>query len=103
MPRNGEATSDDLERQIAALKEDIAAISHTLADLGAQRGDRVKDSVGRTFTGVRDGGEAALTGARDRGLELGDQAADAVRRQPATAMGLAVAAGFLVGLMTGRR
>jgi ElaB/YqjD/DUF883 family membrane-anchored ribosome-binding protein len=100
---NGAATSEDLARQIEALKNDVASISRILADMGAQRRDDLKDSVNRTAADLRAKGEATVNDARDRGLELGEQAADAVRRQPATAIGLAVGVGFLIGFMTGRR
>jgi ElaB/YqjD/DUF883 family membrane-anchored ribosome-binding protein len=100
---NGAATSEDLERQIEALKNDVASISRILADMGAQRRDDLKESVGRTAADLRARGEATVNDARDRGLELGEQAADAVRRQPATSIGLAVGLGFLIGFMTGRR
>ncbi|MEX5728217.1 ElaB/YqjD/DUF883 family membrane-anchored ribosome-binding protein [Rhodovulum iodosum] len=100
---NGAASSEDLERQIDALKADIAGISRTLADMGAERRSELQDSVHKTASDLKARGEATLDDARARGGELGDQAADAVRRQPATAMGLAVGLGFVVGLMTGRR
>ncbi|MGC9418913.1 MAG: hypothetical protein ACP5EN_08055 [Rhodovulum sp.] len=89
---NGNATRDDLERQIEALKSDISDISHTLAQMGAERRDT-------TVEGVQ---EAAASMQR-KGTALGEQATDAVRQQPATAMALAVTAGFIAGLMTGRR
>lgn len=89
---NGAATSEDLERQIEALKNDIAGISRTLTDMGAARGDEVKARVHQTASDLQ-----------DRGRDMGEQAADAVRRQPATAVGIAVGLGFVVGLLTGRR
>jgi ElaB/YqjD/DUF883 family membrane-anchored ribosome-binding protein len=44
-----------------------------------------------------------LHAAQHRAEELGQQAADAVRNQPAAAVGLAVGLGFLLGFMTGRK
>lgn len=89
---NGTATRDDLDRQIEALKTDIADISQTLAQMGADRRDATVD-------GMRD----TAAQMQRKGAAIGEQAADAVRQQPATAMALAVGAGFIVGLMTGRR
>jgi ElaB/YqjD/DUF883 family membrane-anchored ribosome-binding protein len=100
---NGSASSEDLERQIEALKKDVAGIARILSDMGSQRRDDLKDTVGRTAADLRARGEATYNDARDRGIELGDQAADAVRRQPGTAIALAVGLGFVIGLVTGRR
>lgn len=97
------ATRDDLERQIEALKADIAGIAQTLSQMGADRRDAAVDGVQQTAADLRSRGAEAAAEARNKGSALGEHAADAVREQPATAVALAVGAGFLVGLMTGRR
>ncbi|SIO13546.1 Membrane-anchored ribosome-binding protein, inhibits growth in stationary phase, ElaB/YqjD/DUF883 family [Rhodovulum sp. ES.010] len=100
---NGAASSEDLARQIEALKDDVAGISKILTEMGGAQRDAALDRVQREAAEMRARGEAAATEARDRGVAAGNEALDAVRRQPATAVGLAVGLGFLVGLMTGRR
>ncbi|ARC89821.1 YqjD family protein [Rhodovulum sp. MB263] len=97
------ASVQDLEVQIEALKDDIAQIARTLGDLSEAKKNDMRDTVQRRAAELRERGEATVAGVQDRGAELGEQAADAVRRQPAAAMGIAVGLGFLVGLMTGRR
>ncbi|PTW50644.1 MULTISPECIES: DUF883 family protein [Rhodovulum] len=101
--RNGSASVQDLEVQIDALKDDIAQIARTLGDLSAAKKNDMRDTVQNRAAALRDRGEATVAEMQSRGMEMGEQAADAVRRQPAAAMGIAVGLGFLVGLMTGRR
>ncbi|TCO69556.1 DUF883 family protein [Rhodovulum euryhalinum] len=97
------ATDDDLGRQIEALKSDVSDISKTLAQMGAERRDETVDGVRRAASGLRARGADAADQISTGGMALGEEAADAVRRNPGSAMALAVGAGFIVGLMTGRR
>lgn len=94
---------EHLSEQIATLKRDMAEISHTLGDLGRSSRDAAADQARRKAAELRAAGERQIDAAQHRAEELGHQAADAVRQQPAAAVGLAVAVGFLLGFMTGRK
>lgn len=94
---------DQLSQQIATLREDISAISKTLSGLGGSTRDAAVDSARRKVSELRHTGEQQLHAAQHRAEEMGQQAADAVRNQPAAAVGLAVGLGFLLGFMTGRK
>lgn len=94
---------DQLSKQIVTLREDISAISKTLSELGGATRDAAVDGARRTVTELRHAGEQQLRAAQDRAEEMGQQAADAVRGQPAAAVGLAIGVGFLLGFMTGRK
>lgn len=100
---NGSATAHDLEKQIDALKADISGISQILTDMAADRRDATVDGVQQAVSDLSARGNDAAAEMHRKGAALGDQAADAVRQQPATAVAIAVGAGFLVGLLTGRR
>ena len=94
---------DQLSSQIATLRSDIAAISKSLADLGSNTKDVAVEKARQKASELRATGEEQLHAAQVRAEELGQQAVDAVRKQPATAVGLAVGVGFLLGFLSGRK
>ncbi|WP_322895849.1 MULTISPECIES: DUF883 family protein [unclassified Yoonia] len=94
---------DQLSSQIATLRNDIAAISKSLADLSVNSKDAAVQKARQTAAELRASGEEQLHNAQIRAEELGQQAVDAVRKQPATAVGLAVGVGFLLGFLSGRK
>ena len=98
-----DSESEQLSKQIADLKADLAAISKTLSEMGTARSDAAFESVRESALALRDQGEKALKDAQTRARDVGHQAADAVREQPAMAVGLAVGLGFLIGLVTARK
>lgn len=83
---------EQLSEQMAILRQDISAISRSLADLGVSTKDAALESARQKAAELRVSGE-----------ELGQQAVDAVRQQPAAAVGIAVGVGFLLGFLTGRK
>ncbi|MEY8882155.1 YqjD family protein [Donghicola sp. XS_ASV15] len=93
----------DLSAQIEALKADISAITSTLTEMGTARKDAAVSSARQQAEDLKAEGSRQLEMAQLTAEDYGAQAADAIRRQPATAVGIAVAAGFLAGLMTGRK
>lgn len=94
---------EELSDQIATLKQDIADISKTLSGLGKSSREAAGDQVREKAAHLRDAGEEQLHAARHQADELGRQAADSVRNQPAAAVGIAVGVGFLLGFVTGRK
>lgn len=94
---------ENLQEQIATLRNDIAGLSDALSALAGSSRDAAMDKVQRQAADIRDAGERQLRSAQQRAEEMGQQAADAVRSQPAAAVGLAVGLGFLLGFMTGRK
>ena len=94
---------DQLSEQIAVLRNDISAITQSLADLGGATKDAAMEQARAKAAQLRATGEQQYHAAHDKAEELGQQAADAVRQQPAAAVGLAVGVGFLLGFLTGRK
>lgn len=96
----------DIERlteQVATLRKDISGIVEALGDLGHSSRDAAVERASRKAAELRDSGQEHLHAAQHRAEDLGRQATDAVRHQPAAAVGLAVGLGFLLGFMTGRK
>lgn len=94
---------EDLSKQIEALKSDIASIAHILSDLGRNQGEATAERVREAAHDLRARGERQLGHAQAQAQDLGHQAADAVRQQPAAAVGLAVGLGFILGFLTSRK
>lgn len=92
-----------LAEQMRILRADMAAISKTLGDLSVNTKDAAIRSARDKAAELRETGEEQLHNAQIRAEELGQQAVDAVRKQPATAVGLAVGVGFLLGFLSGRK
>ncbi|MBU2998252.1 DUF883 C-terminal domain-containing protein [Roseovarius nubinhibens] len=94
---------EELSAQIAALKTDLGAITETLKSLGVHSGEEAAARARELAAQVQKTGREGLSYAQNSAEEMGAQAAQAVRNQPATAMGLAVGVGFLLGFISGRK
>ncbi len=95
-----EPTTEDLARQMDALKGDLAKITETLGELGRAQGRALADDMRARAERARQEGERQAEYLQHRAEEMVDEAAEMVRRQPAMAMGIAAGIGFLVGMMT---
>ncbi len=96
-------TVEDLNRQLEALRDDVAAIAETLKALGLAQGKAAADGVRGKAEEARAAGEAQAEALR-RSLEAILAEADtAARQKPVTAMGIAAGFGFLIGLLLARR
>jgi ElaB/YqjD/DUF883 family membrane-anchored ribosome-binding protein len=81
-----------LKNDMKALRADLAAL---LKDTGAVASDEAKRAAARA-------GKLA-EGARDQASEYRDALEDKVREHPFAAVGIALAAGFILAAMTSRR
>lgn len=100
-PRN--VTTEDLSVQVEQLKTDISALTQTIADLSANKGEELADTVRRRAETARARGEAQLHDLQRQARDGLDGAEDYVRRNPATALGIAAGVGVLVGMLSARR
>ncbi len=94
---------EDIYAQIATLRADMAALGSTIAALGKSKGHAVADAAREDVAALRAKGEeqAAMLAEQARGLV--DDAEGFLRNRPAAALGIAVGAGVLVGLILNRR
>lgn len=105
---NGKAASTErdieaLSEQIATLRGDISDLADLVGEIGTRRGKAAKDRVEARAQALRGQGEEALHDAGRRVAELENDAADRIRATPFQAVGLAAAAGFLIGYLGARR
>lgn len=98
---NSEA--EQLSQEIEALKADITSLTKTLVDMGASRRDAIASTASDNVAQLRSAGEKYLKDAQVKAEDMATQSAEAVRKQPAAAVGIAVGVGFLLGFLSGRK
>ncbi len=98
-----EPTTADLQNELQALKRDIANLGATLGEYGRARGEHLKTAAKDQAEFLRAKGEEGVTYAQQSASSAYHQAEDSVRENPAAAVGIAAAIGFMVGLLAGRR
>lgn len=98
-----EPSAEDLRQELDRLREDMARIAGTLADLGRHRGEAVADSLRDNASRLYAAGEQRAEDLARRATDAYAECNDMVRRQPATAMGIAAGLGFLAGLLLARK
>jgi ElaB/YqjD/DUF883 family membrane-anchored ribosome-binding protein len=98
-----EPTIADLTKQIDTLRTDIANLTSLMGEVGTAKAMAAKDAAVEKVTELRREGERYAQEAGKMAHDGAEVALDAVRRQPATAVAVAVGIGFLVGLVTSSR
>ncbi|MEM8655274.1 MAG: hypothetical protein AAGF36_11050 [Pseudomonadota bacterium] len=112
--RNGKADTTDVTAQIETIKSDIATLTALIGDVATQKKDDAAAAASNTAAKLKTAAADQATMAQVRAAEMGDavrtaaedgyaQTEDAIRRQPAMAVGIAASVGFLVGLLAARR
>ena len=98
---------DDLAAQIETLKGDLSELTRTFSDFGSAKTEEAARAARDKAEELRDAGKAKASelheAGRERALEAQLQAEDFMRRQPATALGIAAGVGFLVGMFASSR
>ena len=100
---SSEPDLDDLARQMEALRADLAAIAETLKALGVATGQSAADGARDKARQARAAGEAQAEALRRSVEAILDETDTAARQSPLTAMGIAAALGFVIGLLLARR
>jgi ElaB/YqjD/DUF883 family membrane-anchored ribosome-binding protein len=96
---NGAPGANPMKTDFEALKNDVKALRADLAallkDTGSVAGEEAKRAAARA--------SRLAEGARDQASEYKDALEDKVREHPFAAVGIALAAGFILAAMTSRR
>ncbi|MEK1886490.1 MAG: DNA gyrase subunit B [Phyllobacterium sp.] len=95
-------SNPDLQAQVAALREDIAKITTTLAKIGKNTAQDARRSAASSFETAKVRGEETFEDLRSQARELEDQIAETVREKPLTAIAVAAGVGFLLALVARR-
>lgn len=104
-PRAGRtkgSAPDDLEAEIARLREDVARLTEQLAKTGEHSYSAARRAAAQGAEQLRATGEAAAAALRSNAGDIEKQVVDAVREKPLTALAIAAGIGCLLGLMSRR-
>ena len=98
-----ETTVDDLAEQMAILRDDMGALTSTLADLMETKKAEVADAARAQVEEVK-------AAAKDKADDAVAQAAsaqkyvdDIIARNPGTSLAAAAGVGFLIGMLSSRK
>lgn len=97
-----EATSSALGTEIAALRADLSELAAHVARIAKTRASGLKSVADAKSGNALATGEATLQEIAGELRSLEDELADATRRRPLTAIGLAALAGYLFGILSRR-
>lgn len=93
----------DLSKQVAVLRDDIANLTAIVAEYSKAQGGHLRSMASEKASNLVDTGATAANAAKSSAKVAYSDAEDAIRNNPASAVGIAVGLGFLVGLLTSRR
>ena len=103
------ATAERLEKDVAAVKNDIAALTDQITDAinsfagtatkQARRGyKQVRANAEQAVDDMSDRGGAMMDAAHDAASSIGETLEDAITERPLATVGVALGIGFLIGL-----
>jgi len=97
-----DSTSADLQAQVEQLKEDIAAIAATLANLGSQTVRDARRGAQETARSAYLQGEDVIGDLRDKAQDMEAQLCQTVRERPIAALATALGIGYLLARLSRR-
>lgn len=102
----GEAASavyaQEIELQLAQLREDIAVLARTVAAAGSQKAENVSRRVKRTADEAADASLNMVEAAREQALSLEKDLERQIRSNPLQSVAIAAGVGFLFALLARR-
>jgi len=93
----------DVADQMATLRADISALTSTVSELAKLKGSELSDAAKDQIASAKNVAAAQSEAAKQQAAQLQDQANEFVRTQPATAVGMAAALGFVIGMLMTRK
>lgn len=95
--------SEDLQKQIATLRQDLAGITDTLSAMAKAQKEGMTEAAQKRFDDARARGADAVGQAQAHADAVNAQAHEFVRDKPGLSLGMAAALGFAVGILTTSR
>jgi ElaB/YqjD/DUF883 family membrane-anchored ribosome-binding protein len=103
------ATQERLEKDVAAVKNDIAALTDQITDAlntfagsakkQARRGyKQARDNVDQAVSDASERGGAMMDAAQDAAYSIEESLEDVITQRPLATVGLAIGLGFLIGV-----
>ena len=104
--RNGtgqnSSASKDVEAQIQQLRDDIAALTRSVAAVGTEKASEYKGKARRVASDAADASMQMVEAARDQALSMERDLERQIRANPIQAVAIAAGVGFLFALLTRR-
>ena len=95
------ATAGDIQDDLLALRDDVAKLTQQLARIVAKRGSaawrKTQTNVGGAISEAQDKGLEAVDTVRAMGETMVEALDESLEKRPYVILGLALAAGFLLG------
>ena len=95
--------NNDVTKQMKVLREDVAKLTEVVAEYGKARGRDLTSEAANKAADVAQAGKETAKAVQAKAQNGYADAEDAVRQNPAAAVGIAAGLGFLVGLIASRR
>jgi ElaB/YqjD/DUF883 family membrane-anchored ribosome-binding protein len=95
--------SEDLQKQIATLRQDMAGITESLGAMAKAQKEGMTEAAQKRFDDARTRGADAINSAQAQANALNAQTNDFVQEKPALSLGMAAALGFVVGILSTSR
>src|SRR5690606_40672868 len=95
-------TKDDLQTQVEQLREDIAAIAATLANLGSQTVREEKQTAKQTYQRAFMQGEDMVDDLKVKAQDIEAQLTATVRERPLASLATALGIGYLLAILSRR-
>jgi ElaB/YqjD/DUF883 family membrane-anchored ribosome-binding protein len=89
--------SAELSKELAALREDLAALVATVRDLATSQAGHAVDAAKETVGHVADRLKMTATDARHRGEEMASEIEEMIVSRPLTAVMIALGVGYVIG------
>jgi ElaB/YqjD/DUF883 family membrane-anchored ribosome-binding protein len=103
LPRTGQTSaSHDVEAQIKQLREDIAALTRSVAALGNEKAGEVRGTARRAAADAADASKNMVETVQKQALSWERDLERQIRTKPLQSIGIAASVGFLFALMTRR-
>ncbi|ACU48636.1 DUF883 family protein [Brucella microti] len=98
----GDASAEDLQAQVEQLKEDIAALAATLANLGSQTVREARRTAKETYRSAYVQSEDVVEDLKNKAQDVEAQLTATVRERPIASLATALGIGYLLALLSRR-
>ncbi len=95
--------TDDLMKEVAALREDFGALTKELKALARAETDHLSTRAAERVVALKASGERRLEEANEIAAKAAEEATGFVKTHPAASVAAASVLGFIVGALTARR
>lgn len=95
----GNPSPEDLEAEIARLREDVATLAAQLQKTGEHSYSAAMRAASEGADQIRAKGEAAVDSLKSSASDIEQQISGAVREKPITALAIAAGVGYLLAIL----